>query len=31
VHAVLFEKLSPRDGLLRLLSRDTKSEKEASR
>ena len=31
VYAVLFEKLSPRDGLLRLLSRDTKSEKETSR
>ena len=31
VHAVLFEDLSPREGLLRLLSRDTKSEKEASR
>jgi glycerol-3-phosphate dehydrogenase (NAD(P)+) len=29
VHAVLFEDLSPRDGLMRLLSRDTKSEKEA--
>jgi glycerol-3-phosphate dehydrogenase (NAD(P)+) len=28
VHAVLFENLSPRDGLLRLLARDTKSEKE---
>jgi glycerol-3-phosphate dehydrogenase (NAD(P)+) len=28
VHAVLFENLSPKDGLLRLLSRDTKSEKE---
>jgi glycerol-3-phosphate dehydrogenase (NAD(P)+) len=28
VHAVLFEDLSPRDGLLRLLARDTKSEKE---
>jgi glycerol-3-phosphate dehydrogenase (NAD(P)+) len=31
VHAILFENLSPRDGLLRLLSRDTKSEKENSR
>jgi glycerol-3-phosphate dehydrogenase (NAD(P)+) len=31
VHAVLFEDLSPREGLLRLLSRDTKSEKEGSR
>jgi glycerol-3-phosphate dehydrogenase (NAD(P)+) len=28
VYAVLFENLSPRDGLLRLLARDTKSEKE---
>jgi glycerol-3-phosphate dehydrogenase (NAD(P)+) len=28
VHAVLFENLSPRAGLLRLLARDTKSEKE---
>lgn len=31
VHAVLFENLSPRDGLMRLLSRDTKSEKESVR
>jgi glycerol-3-phosphate dehydrogenase (NAD(P)+) len=30
VHAVLFEDLSPRDGLLRLLARDTKSEKEGT-
>jgi len=30
VHAVLFENLSPRDGLLRLLARDTRSEKESA-
>ena len=30
VYAVLFENLSPRDGLLRLLARDTKSEKEGA-
>lgn len=30
VHAVLFENLAPREGLLRLLARDTKSEKEAA-
>jgi len=30
VYAVLFENLSPRDGLLRLLARDTKSEKEGT-
>ena len=30
VYAVLFENLSPRDGLLRLLARDPKSEKEGT-
>jgi glycerol-3-phosphate dehydrogenase (NAD(P)+) len=30
VYAVLFENLSPREGLLRLLARDTKSEKETA-
>lgn len=30
VYAVLFENLSPREGLLKLLARDTKSEKEAA-
>ena len=30
VHAVLFENLPPREGLLRLLARDTRSEKETA-